>query len=223
MIPVSKGPNIKSICCIPTQRGRAHMSLDQRCQQFHEVALAITSANAVDGQREIANRNKSKAPKEVSTLRKFLHRNQDQRFTDRAICRLFDTIQLYYHSSQVDQDSKEGLLEDSLKMPFTLFSAKQKQTMLKWLEDLRCNLVCAGNNSESGDGFVWLSVIDVTEDALTLLNDDSGETYEIPTPDGDLGKSIRDAYELGDHVVMVKTTISKQGVNAKILDVRVDR
>jgi hypothetical protein len=74
--------------------------------------------------------------KEIATLRKLLHKNQDQRFTDKVVGRLFDAIQLYIAAKDdvVDRDLKEALLEDASKTPFTISSTKQKNSMLKWLE-----------------------------------------------------------------------------------------
>ena len=110
--------------------------LEDRCVQFHEAAMGT---------------GKSKGPaKEIATLRKFLHKNQTQRFTDKATSRLFDTIQIYAIGSNtkkeeavaatpviVSLEDREGLLEDALKMPFTVFTTKQKKTMLKWIEEIR--------------------------------------------------------------------------------------
>ena len=100
---------------------------------------------------------KSKGPvKEIATLRKFLHKNQDQRFTDKGVSRLFDTIQIYVHKDDgnapaVDNDLKAELLEDALKMPFTVFSTKQKKSMIKWLEMTRS----ATSHSPDGTRRPW--------------------------------------------------------------------
>mmetsp|Transcript_18141 Transcript_18141/g.43875 ORF Transcript_18141/g.43875 Transcript_18141/m.43875 type:complete len:197 (-) Transcript_18141:37-627(-) len=179
------------------------MSLDDRCQQFHEAALGT---------------GKSKAPpKEIATLRKFLHKNQDQRFSDKATARLFDTIQVYVvqkASEEVSVDLKEGLLEDSLKMPFTVFSTKQKQKMIKWLEDLR-----GGGGGISGSGgkgghntaknLCVLSVIDLEGTTMTLMSDETGDTYENIELGEDVGAGIRKAFESTDGVVSVEATIDE--------------
>mmetsp|Transcript_18143 Transcript_18143/g.43877 ORF Transcript_18143/g.43877 Transcript_18143/m.43877 type:complete len:197 (-) Transcript_18143:37-627(-) len=185
------------------------MSLDDRCQQFHEAALGT---------------GKSKAPpKEIATLRKFLHKNQDQRFSDKATARLFDTIQVYViqkTSEEVSIDLKEGLLEDSLKMPFTVFSTKQKQKMIKWLEDLR-----GGGDGSSGSGgngrhntanrsFI-LSVIDLEGMTMTLMSDETGDTYENIELDEDIGTAIRNAFESTDGVVSVEATIDEDNNSIK--------
>jgi hypothetical protein len=188
------------------------MSLDDRCQQFHEAALGT---------------GKSKpAAREIATLRKFLHRNQDQRFSDKATARLFDTIQVYVvqkTSDEVDVDLKEGLLEDSLKMPFTVFSTKQKQKMLKWLEDVRGCSTGGGerggggassseNNAKNDKPCYILSVIDLDGTKMTLMSDETGDTYEdVDLQDDDIGRSIRAAFQSTDGIVSVEAILDNKG------------
>jgi hypothetical protein len=52
--------------------------LEARCVQFHEAAL-------------VTGKNKG-ADKDIVTLKRFLHKNQTQHFTDKAVARLMDTI-----------------------------------------------------------------------------------------------------------------------------------
>lgn len=176
------------------------MSLDDRCQQFHDAALGTGKSKG--------------AVKEITTLRRFLHKNQNQRFTDRGLSRLFDTIQLYVNKDDVDTDLKEGLLEDSLKLPFTVFSTKQKKTMIKWLEDLRGTgkgKSSGGNSvgdSQSSPSCCILSVIDLENNMLTLMLEDTGDTFDnIPLPIGDLGVAIQQAFERTDGVVSVEAKL----------------
>ncbi len=166
------------------------MSLEQRCQQFHEAALGI---------------GKSKGPlKEIATLRKFLHKNQDQRFTDKGVSRLFDTIQLYIHKQDLDFEHKESLLEDALKMPFTVFSTKQKKSMIKWLEALRGGGSLDAVQHEDSV-FQLLSLIDIVNDTISLMDDDTGDSFEdIPLPSGELGKSIQLAFETADVAISIE-------------------
>lgn len=188
------------------------MSLDQRCQQFHEAALGT---------------GKSKGSvKEIATLRKFLHKNQDQRFTDRGVSRLFDTIQLYYNKSNedVDLDVKEGMLEDALKMPFTLFSTKQKNSMMKWLEDLRgASGTNANNEASQPSATQILTVIDISNDGIiSLMDNESGDTYDnVPLPKDEMGRSIRDAFANQEHVVSLECSLIEQQVD-KIIRVIVE-
>lgn len=98
-----------------------------------------------------------KLAKEIQSLRRFLHRNQDHRFTEREKSKLFTAIQVHYSNPAAsarggaatgsdgdDGDSDDslvqGLIEDALKMPFTVFSTTQKQQLLKWLDALQVRL-----------------------------------------------------------------------------------
>ena len=174
------------------------MSLDDRCLQFHEAALGT---------------GKTKGPvKEIATLRKFLHKNQNQRFTDKAVSRLFDAIQIYVNKDDLDKESKEGLLEDSLKMPFTVFSTKQKKTMIKWLEDLRGTpLQQSVSSNNAKDEYSILSVIDFESGKVTLMSDETGDTFENITVEGDLGESIKKAFEQTDGCISVEAQLSSDG------------
>jgi Eukaryotic elongation factor 5A hypusine, DNA-binding OB fold len=185
--------------------------LEDRCVQFHEAAMGT---------------GKSKGPaKEIATLRNFLHKNQTQRFTDKATSRLFDTIQIYCtggtkkgasQSYIVALEDREGLLEDALKMPFTVFATKQKKAMLKWIEDLR-----GETNKDGGTGIaisksttIKLSVIDldIDQQKLSLMKVDSGETYDdVLLPSGDVGLQIQKAFEASDDAVDVEATVDDGG------------
>mmetsp|Transcript_12043 Transcript_12043/g.15703 ORF Transcript_12043/g.15703 Transcript_12043/m.15703 type:complete len:184 (-) Transcript_12043:33-584(-) len=154
------------------------MSLDQRCQQFHEACLGV---------------GKSKGPtKEIATLRKFLHKNQDQRFTDKAVSRVFDTVQIYVCNADISIELKEGLLEDCLKMPFTVFSTKQKQKMIKMLQGLRND---QQEELKDDDVICLLSVLDLDGDDLSLLDEISGLTYVVEITQGVLSDQIRELFK----------------------------
>lgn len=190
------------------------MSLDQRCQLFHEAAAGSGSG-------------KSKGPvKEIATLRKFLHKNQDQRFTDKAVSRLFDTVQIYVtnHNDDVSVEMKEGLLEDCLKLPFNVFTTKQKQKMIKWLEDLRGGGGGDGGTSATADGqdsdttvvIAVLSVIDVSETTISLMNDDTGDTYDVDILSSsccshNLVNRIKSDFETTENAISVKCNIMMRG------------
>lgn len=172
--------------------------LEDRCVTFHEAAMGT---------------GKSKGPvKEIATLRKFLHKNQTQRFTDKATSRLFDTIQIYATNKggemQLSLEDREGLLEDALKMPFTVFTTKQKKTMLKWIEEIRGAGGGDGKEKDSKTSLIKFSVIDLDGGKLSLMQEDTGETYEdIPLPAGDLGSEIQKAFETTEDAVDVEATI----------------
>ena len=150
------------------------------------------------------------AGKEIATLRKFMHKNQDQRFTDKAISRMFDTIQLYVNNSTIDSELKEGLLEDALKMPFSVFGTKQKKTMIKWLEDIRGGPGMASTKTMLTQ---ILSVIDVQGEKISLINDNSGDIFEeVPLPEGDLGAQLRSTFDSTESVVSVEVQIQGETI-----------
>lgn len=181
------------------------MSLEQRCLQFHEAALGTPGS-------------KSKGPiKEIATLRKFLHRNQDQRFTDKGVSRLFDTIQIYTHKEELDVEQKEGLLEDALKMPFTVFSTKQKKSMLKWLENLRGGGAGAADEEGKPTKTQILSLIDLIDDKMSLMDDDTGDLYEdVVVPGGELGDCIQKSFQDTEKAVSVEVVLSDSTVREVI-------
>jgi hypothetical protein len=76
-------------------------------------------------------------------------------------------IQIYVHDKLLDALAKEGLLEDSLKLPFTVFITKQKQKMR------------TTTTSYADGSSIVLSVIDVTKSTLSLMQDETGDMYEV--------------------------------------------
>ena len=186
------------------------MSLEQRCLQFHESALGTPGS-------------KSKGPiKEIATLRKFLHRNQDQRFTDKGVSRLFDTIQIYTHNEDLDNEHKEGLLEDALKMPFTVFSTKQKKSMLKWLETIRGAEAGGANDKDQPSKTQLLSLIDLIADKMSLMDDDTGDLFEdVILPGGELGDSIQKNFQDTEKAVSVEVILS-DGTVQKVIRMLVE-
>ena len=191
--------------------------LEDRCIQFHEAAMGT---------------GKSKGTaKEIATLRKFLYKNQTQRFTDKATSRLFDSIQIYCTTGNDAKnpnsssnktvspslEDREGLLEDALKMPFTVFSTKQKKTMLKWIEEVRGERSKKDGSQQdtTKSTTIQLSVmdLDVHQQRLHLMNVDSGETYEdVLLPGGDLGQQLQQAFETSNDAVDVEATVDGSGI-----------
>eukprot|EP00041_Stephanoeca_diplocostata_P034462 m.1178348 g.1178348 ORF g.1178348 m.1178348 type:complete len:191 (-) comp24526_c0_seq4:4449-5021(-) len=177
------------------------MSLDDRVAVFHDAAT---------------NKGKSKGPaKEVATLRKFIHKNQDQRFSDKATARLVDTISCWIRNDVVPKDAKEDLLGDALKMPFTVFGTKQKKQFLKWLHEItgETSNESAGTTSSFAEHTDNFEVIDVTSDGtMSLMNADGDEvTAEL---DGvQHGARIRTAFEANQGVKVYLNTKSNTVVD----------
>lgn len=177
--------------------------LEARCVQFHEAALGTGKSKG--------------ATKEIATLRKFLHKNQTQRFTDKAAARLLDTIGIYVAQdpNEEEDDVREGLLEDALKMPFTVFSTKQKAKMLKWMGDRRGG-VTTNNGAPAGilaDAAVLLTVMDVNDSNVSLMNAATGDTYEhVTILDTALFQSIQQTFEATQDAIDVRATVQDEVV-----------
>lgn len=207
-------------------------SQEHRCQQFHDVAMGIVKV-------------KGSILKEITTLRKFLHNNQDYRFTDKAVSRLYDTMQIYCCGStssnsndtlvfsdnknetdnkkkttimMIDDEIKESLLEDALKMPFSVFNTKQKQKMLKWLEDIRKKRSFNKNNQTSLNDnsnnmnhrlIKTLSVIDCDETMITCMDDDTGytTTFSIISQQKEIVLQIYQKFIKTDTIIQIQCLI----------------
>ena len=176
--------------------------IEDRCAQFHEAATGSGKSKG--------------AAKEIATLRKFLFRNQTQRFSDKASARLIDTIAIYAH-----QEDGEGLLDDALKMPFTVFSTKQKSKMLKWMEDRkRASGATEKATTGSSPTVIQLSVIDMQDNALSLMNEVTGEIYEdVLLPEGDIGKAIQKTFDASDDTLDVFATIEDERITIRDIQI----
>ena len=103
------------------------MSLDQRCQQFHDAAMGVIKSKGPS--KENCN------VAQVSCIRIRINV-----FTDKAISRLFDTIQIYYNATaDVDSDSKEGLLEDALKNAIYIVQYETKESYVEMVRRIAWN------------------------------------------------------------------------------------
>jgi hypothetical protein len=163
--------------------------LDDRCAQFHEAAIGSGKSKG--------------AAKEIATLRKFLYRNQTQRFSDKASARLLDAIAIF-----AQHEDGEGLLDDALKMPFTVFSTKQKSKMLKWMEERKRHNNGGDKSTAVPTKLILFSVIDVQGNKASLMNEETGESYEdVLLPDGELGEAIQKAFAASDEALDVLATL----------------
>ncbi|ORX62411.1 hypothetical protein DM01DRAFT_318264 [Hesseltinella vesiculosa] len=86
--------------------------MEQRIQQFHDDTKSIPQPPT------------AKTIKQLRTLKKFIHKNQDYRFSDKEKNKLF----------AYDRVSAFPLIEDALKVP--CFTTKQKNQLLKWYEEI---------------------------------------------------------------------------------------
>ncbi|CEG79986.1 hypothetical protein RMATCC62417_14386 [Rhizopus microsporus] len=100
--------------------------MEQRIQQFH------------DDTKNIPKPPTAKTVKQMNTLKKFIFKNQDYRFSDKEKNKLFACIETYFtvfdRSGLTDQVSSFPLIEDALKVP--CFTTKQKSQLLKWYDEI---------------------------------------------------------------------------------------
>jgi hypothetical protein len=188
----------------------------------------------------------AKLAKEVATLQRFLHRNQDHRFTEREKAKLFTAIQAHYanpaassgapklgravaaeapatalhaaaavaaaRTDAADADAEGsgngplvlGLIEDALKMPFTVFSTAQKLQLLKWLDTLQGAAGGGRGTAAAALAVIRLSVIDIGADGyLTLIDDDGVTRSDVSVaPNSAPAKGIGAALARGDDVTV---------------------
>jgi hypothetical protein len=145
------------------------MSIEARVEQFH-----------TDAQRPLDN----KTEKDVSKLQKFLFRNQEYRFTEREQSHLFQAVQLYvtkYSESTAEVNPAQLLLEDALKMPFTVFTTSHKKSMLKWMDKLAAHGGGLEGQIDHGTKASY-EVIDCRGATATLMSAD-GETRDVQLQD----------------------------------------
>ncbi|KAI8642412.1 hypothetical protein BD408DRAFT_451688 [Parasitella parasitica] len=100
--------------------------MEQRIQQFHDDTKGISKPPT------------AKTVKQMNTLKKFIFKNQDYRFSDKEKNKLFACIEAYFtvfdRSGLTDRVSAFPLIEDSLKVP--CFTTKQKNQLLKWYDEI---------------------------------------------------------------------------------------
>ncbi|KAI8057566.1 uncharacterized protein B0P05DRAFT_591261 [Gilbertella persicaria] len=100
--------------------------MEQRIQQFHDDTKTIPKPPT------------AKTIKQMNTLKKFIFKNQDYRFSDKEKNKLFACIEAYFtafdRSGLTDKVSAFPLIEDALKVP--CFTTKQKSQLLKWYDEI---------------------------------------------------------------------------------------
>jgi hypothetical protein len=137
-----------------------------------------------------------KLAREVATLRRFLFRNQGHRFTQREQAKLMAAIGAHHanpaaHAAAAagGESLAYGLIDDALKMPFTVFSTGDKLRLLKWFEGMQAAAAPSGSGGGGAAAVrtVTLSCVDVTPDgfASLLLDDGSGTRDDVRVPDTD--------------------------------------
>lgn len=149
-------------------------------------------------------RDPNRTPKEIERLRKFLFKNQERRLTEREQSHLFSAVQCHFSAYQDctgdDAEPALGLLEDALKMPFTVFTTSHKKTFLKWHAKLQGQADCeAAPEAAAGSGQlpVW-QVIDASGATITVMAAD-GTTVDVACSE-QLAVQVRGRFDGGDDV-----------------------
>lgn len=143
--------------------------------------------------------------KELLTLRRFLFKNQNHRFTEREKQKLYTAIQTHY-ANNAKTDSAPfvlNLIEDALKMPFTVFSTSQKAQLLKWHDAL---LGDAAPAAAAGTIAVEKRYVcmDISEDGFLslMLDGDSAVIENIRVSEVSERRAIRQALDDGCDVLV---------------------
>ncbi|KAI8335957.1 hypothetical protein BC941DRAFT_495215 [Chlamydoabsidia padenii] len=112
--------------------------MEQRIQKFHDDSKTVT------------NPPTAKHLKQMQTLKKFIFKNQDYRFSDKEKNKLFACIETYFsvfdRSASMVSVSAFPLIEDALKVP--CFTTKQKSQLLKWYEEILAKQQCDSNSAD---------------------------------------------------------------------------
>jgi len=147
--------------------------MDDRIEQFLTAAQSLQDGNSLEFN--------AKWKKEISTLRRFLHRNQNARLVEISQQRLVDAIRIHV-GCQAKEEECLLLVKDALAMPFGVFGTKHKKKLLKMHEQ-----VLGQHQVVDSDGIehvaekseVWWSCVGMDGDGyLSLLNEETGEMCE---------------------------------------------
>lgn len=176
------------------------MSTEARCLQF-----------LTDAQRPKDN----KTVKDIEKLKKFLFKNQEHRFTEREQTHLFQAIQVYANSPHDTNDGDHpalSLVDDALKMPFTVFTTSHKKSMLRWHAKLTGGPEPGA--ATSGPVSAKYQVIDIADGIVTCMDPD-GETLDIALTDvsQEMQEAITQGFEDGKDVQLKITVDTKQVIS----------
>ncbi|KAI8817684.1 uncharacterized protein EV422DRAFT_211899 [Fimicolochytrium jonesii] len=178
--------------------------MEERVRQYHAEASGFLPAGPSGEPSTTTPYNPVKVLRAMNAYRKFIHKNQDFRFTDKDKARLFGAVQAYFtywdRSQNVAGDvpgeqkpSSLPLIEDALKVPF--FTTKQKSTMLKWYEEV--------HSASSTDSKAKFKQHDTRRD-----NEDENDDWGDPDA---WGASSDDAEDAGSEDIAVNTKESSPG------------
>lgn len=170
------------------------VTMEERVHQFHE-----TAEKRLEG---------AKLASEIATLRRFLFKNQEYRFSEREKQKLFTAVQVHYANPAALAADKtgvqliSGLIQDCLAMPFSVFSTAHKSAFLKWHWQL---LGKDGDPAEEGSASAapaqQYSCVGVSDEGfLELLCDDGSMRTDVKPSSAEEVSRIRAAVDAGEDV-----------------------
>ncbi len=142
------------------------------------------------------------------------------RFTDREQSWLFQAIQCHVTAASAaaagaasaaagaagDDDGADnpalGLVEDGLKMPFTVFTTSHKKSMLRWLEKLKDPGSAGGGAAAATSTTVIQWTVSDLDASTAKLYDDGGSELDVRLAGSDeaLVQRLRELFEAGEAV-----------------------
>lgn len=174
-----------------------------------------------------------KTPKEITTLRKFMFKNQEHRFTDSQKGKLYDSILIYskMYNPTASESPIHDLLADALKMPFTVFSTSQKKKLMKLYQDTTSATGSTATPSSSvtlpdaSEECREFQIFDISETDPTwvslLMN--KGDTKDFPistthNPSNAMMKIVEDSLDKGQEIFASVSVKTKQVVAVRVVE-----
>lgn len=150
--------------------------------------------------------------KEIETLRKFLFRNQDYRFTKSEQQYIFMAVTTHGNNflknrTDAHEDVITNLLDDALKMPFNVFNSSQKDKLLAMYYIVLGEEAKARPEVKNREKTLSLLDVDEGEGFLVLLTDE-GEEY--PTPVSAPNDAVKEIKKLFDDAKDVLVTFTEK-------------
>lgn len=192
--------------------------MDERAKQFKEAAETKLTGGAL--------------VKEIASLRRFLFRNQEHRFAKSAQNSLYMAILAHHANSGALVPASSGeppvlqLLDDALKMPFTVFTSSQKDKLLQLYWSVLGEVGGEGRDTTaaaaSAKRYRDLTLLDIVDEGtdcsvLSLIHDNGTEyTGRVVVTDAGVIGKMRGALESCGSVV-VTLVESAEGAAAEFV------
>lgn len=196
---------------------------DDRARQFKEAADSKLKGDPL--------------AKEITALRRFLFRNQDYRFTKSAQTNLYAAVRSH-HTNAAAFEASGGeapilkLLDDALKMPFTVFTSAQKDRLLQLYWALlgttgEAEALQAGRGGTAAPAQArtrWLMLMDVAGDGTLSLAHYNGSEYpgRVAVADAVVLARLRDDLDSGASITVTVAEAATDSGEAQFVGYAVD-